>query len=563
MRNGKWRHGHNAIWCLLLACGVGCFVAPARVGLYRVRPQRCQACLRLSLKNVSFWEVAGAAANATNSATGSYLEEVNRTATKFLQSRAAVDREDAVANLSKHMTIQGKLCLVLGGRNLGKTLLKEKAISRLKANVNILSVDMRDADMLGKGLMTALDLQRQNSLGWARLAVEVSRAIIQLPVDYALNRIRGAGAAAKEVLDVAVSRHQINVNNFISQSISRRKIPSIIIDDANLALPGITGEDGSAAAKSALQAITKWTKQTGQASVMMISSEFGYPFRLLANGLALSTIGRVIVIGEVPKYDMLKMLQEDWGMDADLANIFYKYFGGDIYTTKQALDMLMDKKDKFNPFAVVDCPGLPSCVEDPEARAHLENMAKQGFSPVRNVKTDKGARMIAEENVGGVIKEGAITFGLPDIFTNTSCEWAVIPSSYHMRLKIADKLKNIFPSGTDATAPRAVWVRQLSKPRKDYNFDASVALMSLFKDGKEFELIGNAFKITASVVDVDDLKEAIEKKEKLTIAASKIDVYRQKDGGWVKEEKMSASLRDTDEADCYGFVLPSAGVASA
>ncbi|CAJ1415363.1 unnamed protein product [Effrenium voratum] len=446
------------------------------------------------------------------------------------------------------MTIQGKLCLVLGGRNLGKTLLKEKAISRLKANVNILSVDMRDADMLGKGLMTALDLQRQNSLGWARLAVEMLRAIIQLPVDYALSRIRGAGAAAKEVLDVAVSRHQINVNNFISQSISRRKIPSIIIDDANLALPGITGEDGSAAAKSAPQAITKWTKQTGQASVMMISSEFGYPFRLLANGLALSTIGRVIVIGEVPKYDMLKMLQEDWGMDADLANIFYKYFGGDIYTTKQALDMLMDKKDKFNPFAVVDCPGLPSCVEDPEAMAHLENMAKQGFSPVRNVKTDKGARMIAEENVGGVIKEGAITFGLPDIFTNTSCEWAVIPSSYHMRLKIADKLKNIFPSGTDATAPRAVWVRQLSKPRKD---------------GKEFELIGNAFKITASVVDVDDLKEAIEKKEKLTIAASKIDVYRQKDGGWVKEEKMSASLRDTDEADCYGFVLPSAGVASA
>ncbi|CAJ1423478.1 unnamed protein product [Effrenium voratum] len=563
MRNGKWRHGRGAIWCMLLACGVGCFVAPARVGLYRVRPQRCQACLCLSLKNVSFWEVAGAAANATNSATGSYLEEVNRTATKFLQSRAAVDREDAVTNLSKHITIQGKLCLVLGGRNLGKTLLKEKAISRLKANVNILSVDMRDADMLGKGLMTALDLQRQKSLGWARLAVEMLRAIFQLPVDYALNRIRGGGAAAKEVLDVAVSRHQINVNNFISQSISRRKIPSIIIDDANLALPGITGEDGSAAAKSALQAITKWTKQTGQASVMMISSEFGYPFRLLANGLALSIIGRVIVIGEVPKYDMLKMLQEDWGMDADLANIFYKYFGGDIYTTKQALDMLMDKKDKFNPFAVVDCPGLPSCVEDPEARAHLENMAKQGFSPVRNVKTDKGARMIAEENVGGVIKEGAITFGLPDIFTNTSCEWAVIPSSYHMRLKIADKLKNIFPSGTDATAPRAVWVRQLSKPRKDYNFDASVAFMSLFKDGEELELIGNAFKITASVVDVDDLKEAIEKKEKLTIAASKIDVYRQKDGGWVKEEKMSASLRDTDEADCYGFVLPSAGVASA
>ncbi|CAE7878877.1 unnamed protein product [Symbiodinium sp. KB8] len=31
--------------------------------------------------------------------------------------------------------------------------------------------------------------------------------------------------------------------------------------------------------------------------------------------------------------------------------------------------------------------------------------------------------------------------------------------------------------------------------------------------------------------------EAIEKKEKLTIAASKIDVYSQKDGGWEKEDE--------------------------
>ncbi|CAJ1349024.1 unnamed protein product, partial [Effrenium voratum] len=88
----------------------------------------------------------------------------------------------------------------------------------------------------------------------------------------------------------------------------------------------------------------------------------------IATGLDLRDIGRVIVIGEVPKYDMLKMLQHDWGMDENLAKIFYTYFGGDIYTTKQALDSLVEKKDNFNPFAVVDCPGLPSCVEDPEAR---------------------------------------------------------------------------------------------------------------------------------------------------------------------------------------------------
>ncbi|CAJ1368640.1 unnamed protein product [Effrenium voratum] len=102
-------------------------------------------------------------------------------------------------------------------------------------------------------------------------------------------------------------------------------------------------------------------------------------------------------------------------------------------------------------------------------------------------------------------------------------------------------------------------------------------------DGKP-ETIGSAFKITASVSDVDDLKKAIKAEEELTIAASKIaylkkaikqenpntvscdayqiDIYRREDGRWVKETRMSASLRKTDEADCYGFTLP-AGAAGA
>ncbi|CAJ1426060.1 unnamed protein product [Effrenium voratum] len=52
------------------------------------------------------------------------------------------------------------------------------------------------------------------------------------------------------------------------------------------------------------------------------------------------------------------------------------------------------------------------------------------------------------------------------------------------------------------------------------------------------------------------LLQGIKNKEELSIAASKIDIYSKKDGRWVKEARMSASLHDTDEADCYGFVLP-------
>eukprot|EP00438_Fugacium_kawagutii_P035208 Skav204742 [mRNA] locus=scaffold1854:246588:248051:+ [translate_table: standard] len=446
MRDDARRHGRGAIWCMLLACGVGCFVAPSRVGLYQVSPQRCRACLGVSLKNVSFWEVATTVANAANSTTGSYLKEVNRRALAFLQKRDPVDRDGAIANLCEQMKIKGRLCLVLGGKNLGKTLLKEKAIATCKTKANILSVDMRDADMIGKDLMTALNLQHLKSLGWARLSLEILGAVIRVPINYALKRglvdsgrLERGHAGAKEVLGVAISQHQISVDNFISRS---RKIPSIIIDEANAALPVNAGE-GSFAAKSALRAITRWTNETSQASVIMVSSDFGYPFRLLANGLDLSTIGRVVVIGEVPESDMLKMLKDDWGMDKDLADMFYNYFGGDIYTTRKAVESLMEKKDDFDPFAVLVCPGLPSCVENTAARAHLENIAKQGFSWVKNVETDEGAKMIAENHVGGVINKDAITFGLPTIFTGTDQKWAVIPSSYHMKLKIARKLQQI------------------------------------------------------------------------------------------------------------------------
>ncbi|CAE7246997.1 pgl [Symbiodinium sp. CCMP2456] len=390
---------------MLLASGVGCFVASPRVGLYRVSPQR----LRLSLKSVSFWQVASNAADAAKCTTGSYLQKINSTATAFLEKRDAVDREAAIANLSEQMTVRGTLCLVLGGRNLGKTLLKEAAIARCKANVNMVSVDMRDADMLGKDLMTALDLQRQKSLGW-------------------------------EVLDAAVSRHQIRIDNFISRS---KKVPCIIVDEANLAIPGIVAEDGRGLAGSALQAITKWTKQTPRASVTMISSEFSYPFRLLANGLALSSIQQLLVIGEVPQSDMKKMLKDDWGMDEDLSKMFYDIFGGDIYTTKQALNSLIRKKDAFDPFAVLLCPGLPSCVKNAAARAHLANIATQGFSLVEDLETDEGAKMIAEKNLGGVISRNAITFGLPDIFNGTDKKWAVIPSTYHMKLLIHRELQQI------------------------------------------------------------------------------------------------------------------------
>ena len=75
-----------------------------------------------------------------------------------------------------------------------------------------------------------------------------------------------------------------------------------------------------------------------------------------------------------------------------------------------------------------------------------------------------------------------------------------------------------------------------------------------------------AFQVKGDLANVDDLKKAIKVEAWSSIQASKIDIYSQKASGcrcrswdderWVPEAKMSPSLRNTEEADCCGFVLP-------
>ena len=432
---------------VIFAGVIGCFVAP-RQDLLRTSKLRCFSSPAGAFKSgSSFWEVANDAARDDGVSAATYLQKINQTASAFISKKTPVDREDAIDCLSQVMATKGSLFIVLGGNNLGKTLLKEVAIKRCGANLAMLEVNMRDADMLGKSMMGALDLQRRKNLRRVLLLAELVVAMIRFPSEFLLDKlgvktVERGGEAAKGLVEI-VSRAKDNVDNFIRKNVRQKKIPCIIVDEANIALPGLlTERDGSAEGKLAIAAVTKWTKETDQASVILISSEFGYPFRLLDNGLKLDNIKKVIVMGEVPEADMLKMLQEEWGMAESLAEKFYEYFGGDIYTTKQALDSLIEKKDNFDPYAVMTVPGLPSLCEDPEARAHLENIARQGFSLVRNVETDGAARMIAEKNVGGVINKKATTFGLPEIFTGTDRKWAVIPSTYHMRMMIVHELEN-------------------------------------------------------------------------------------------------------------------------
>ena len=445
------RHGRGVLLSLIFASVLGCFVLP-RKSVWTVKPQRCSSSIKACELDIAcgFWDCVQEAALRNETEANAYLKEVKVRAKHHVDfSGKVVDRGSAISAVMQSINSMGVLTFVLGGKNLGKSFLKKVAVERCQTDGKVvaLSADMRLQP--GKTLLDVLFVIANQTLQEMSTKSEFQPYLAPAMGTFAENMGVAATPIAnfvKELAVMAIPKEKVNALDVFLQMVrNTSKLSAIVVDEATLGLPGLMGgKDVSEmkAAKAALAAITCWTKQEKLSSVVLVSSEFAYPFSLQTAGLDLRDIGNVIVIGEVPEADMMKMLQEEWGMTKSLAEKFYEYFGGDIYTTNQALDSLIEKEDNFDPYAVMTVLGLPSLCEDPEARAHLENIAGQGFSLVRNVKTDRAARMIAEENVGGVINKKATTFGLPEIFTGTVEEWAVIPSTYHMRMKIVHELEN-------------------------------------------------------------------------------------------------------------------------
>ncbi|CAJ1444252.1 unnamed protein product [Effrenium voratum] len=127
---------------------------------------------------------------------------------------------------------------------------------------------------------------------------------------------------------------------------------------------------------------------------------------------------------------------------------------------------------------------------------------------------------------------------------------AALPAALEMASKAISKAEMALQLARGSAAPQrppAVWVCQLGSPGSG-----------------GFQPTGNAFPIDPVPQNIAYLKKAIkqEKPNRVICDADEIDIYSQKDGRWVKETMMSSSLRNTDEADCYGFMLP-AGAAGA
>jgi hypothetical protein len=83
-----------------------------------------------------------------------------------------------------------------------------------------------------------------------------------------------------------------------------------------------------------LQMIVRLTKQEGKLTVLLTSSEHGYPYKLPAIGLSLADLGTVIHVGEVPPGEMRELITVRWGMGDRLADSFLAVLGSHVFSSK-------------------------------------------------------------------------------------------------------------------------------------------------------------------------------------------------------------------------------------
>jgi hypothetical protein len=161
----------------------------------------------------------------------------------------------------------------------------------------------------------------------------------------------------------------------------------------------------------------------------------------------LRDIRNIIIANEVPKEEMLKLMVNRWNMSEALAGAFFTYCGGDVDLCCRGVKQLQTFGKDFDPFVVLKCPGLQSCASDLQAKKHLQNLVKQGWSPVYNIEADKAAELIAQKNVGGIIPQKAKAFDLPEGIWEGEHEYALVPSGTLMRWKIAKVLERVDSMG--------------------------------------------------------------------------------------------------------------------
>ena len=185
--------------------------------------------------------------------------------------------------------------------------------------------------------------------------------------------------------------------------------------------------------------------------MILVSSEHAFPFHLTDPRLRfnLQNLNQIIYAGEIAPNDMYKLLTEEWKLSSKLATILINIYGGHIYDIYQALQDLESMGKQFSPLDSFLSSNVQKCLkwnEDKDLIIDvLKQLANSGFYPLEEAD-DPIARIISENNVGGVVRKNSLIVGLnEEVWEKTDFEYGIVPSKQSMRLVIAKvlHLKNL------------------------------------------------------------------------------------------------------------------------
>ena len=420
-----------------------------------------------------FYRLACEAAKSGGLGVEEYLSNVIRLQDEFIKSREIVDRDGFLEALRNAM-LSNKFTL-LGGKSLGKTLIRNQTVCEMEneanAKLTIVDVNMREhpsQELFNAILQRVAEKSKDSASNLKQIVGKVASSLggLASAAFVGTNADKVAAAASTPISSaitalierLSSSDKEKTLSSLIRDLKGKGNATCIVVDEANQALPVATDSES---AQRALQYFVMLTKETSIASVVLISSELGYPYRLQACGMNLRDITNIIIANEVPKEEMLELMVNRWNMSEAIAEAFFTYCGGDVDLFCRGVEQLQTFGEDFDPFVLLKCTGLPSCAADPDAKKHLQNMAKQGWSPVYDIRADKAAELVATENVGGIDPKDAKAFDLPEGIWEGEHAHALMPSGTLMRWMIARELERVDSMGAGNLDALSVEQKQL------------------------------------------------------------------------------------------------------
>jgi hypothetical protein len=239
----------------------------------------------------------------------------------------------------------------------------------------------------------------------------------------------------------------------------------------------VAAGDAHAAArvKDALELLVRVTKQEGEASVVLATSEHALPFRLQSLGFKTSHFTDFIVTEEVPPGEMRALLTGTWGCGAALADGLMSLYGGHVLHAANALTNLARLRAGFRGVAALSSLGdaVSKCVAEEslagvgalstaqqvalraDVVSKLRQLVATGYVPLANGE-DKAAEVISRANAGFLIPSSAAAAGVPPEWLLPSPgqlggeapDYLLVPASGTMRLLLAKR----YGGGASASA---------------------------------------------------------------------------------------------------------------